>query len=180
VIGEDVALDPLDLLACVEPDWVSRRPSFCADLALWLSRMAADGLASRPSLPAHRDIESIVNMRQRAVPCPQLEIAVHGTLGGKILRQAAPRATALQHVKQPADHRTDVDPRAGGRRVWRAGSAAPGLPIRYPSDRSGSGTPIGHSALGSPSSTCGVPALLGTTYRITTDSPDSTSFRTGS
>jgi hypothetical protein len=49
VIGEDVALDPLDLLARVEPDRVDRRPPFCADLALWLSRMAANGLASRPS-----------------------------------------------------------------------------------------------------------------------------------
>src|SRR5579862_8181943 len=49
VIGEDVALDPLDLLARVEPDRVDRRPPFCAALALWLSRMPADGLASRPS-----------------------------------------------------------------------------------------------------------------------------------
>lgn len=49
VIGEDMALDSLDLLARVEPDRIDRRPPFCADLALWLSRMAADGLASRPS-----------------------------------------------------------------------------------------------------------------------------------
>jgi hypothetical protein len=49
VIGKDVALDPLDLLARVEPDRIDRRPPFCADLALWLSRTAADGLASRPS-----------------------------------------------------------------------------------------------------------------------------------
>ena len=49
VIGEDMTLDPLDLLARIEPDRVDRRPPFCIDLALWLSRMAADGLASRPS-----------------------------------------------------------------------------------------------------------------------------------
>ena len=49
VIGEDVALDPFDLLARVKPDRVDRRPPFWVDLALWLSRMAADGLASRPS-----------------------------------------------------------------------------------------------------------------------------------
>jgi len=49
VVGEDVALDPLDLLSRVEPDRIDRRPPFCADLALWLSRMAAEGLASRPS-----------------------------------------------------------------------------------------------------------------------------------
>ena len=49
VVGEDVALDPLDLLARIEPDRVDRRLPFCADLALWLSRTAAAGLASRPS-----------------------------------------------------------------------------------------------------------------------------------
>jgi hypothetical protein len=48
-VGEDVALDPLDLLARIEPDRVDRAPPFCLDLALWLSRRAAEGLASRPS-----------------------------------------------------------------------------------------------------------------------------------
>jgi hypothetical protein len=49
VVGEDVALDPLDLLARIEADRVNRAPPFCIDLALWLSRRAAEGLASRPS-----------------------------------------------------------------------------------------------------------------------------------
>ena len=45
---------------------------------------------------AHRDIEGIVDMRQRAIPGPQLEIAVHGALGREILRQVPPRATRKQ------------------------------------------------------------------------------------
>jgi hypothetical protein len=49
VVGEDMTLDPLDLFARVEPDRVDRAPPFCIDLALWLSRRAAEGLASRPS-----------------------------------------------------------------------------------------------------------------------------------
>jgi hypothetical protein len=47
-------------------------------------------------LLAHRDIESIVDMRQRPVPRPQLEIAVYRALGRKILWQVAPRAASLQ------------------------------------------------------------------------------------
>jgi hypothetical protein len=49
-IGEDVTFDPLDLLARVKADRIDQRPPFCTDLALSLSMIAADGLASRPSL----------------------------------------------------------------------------------------------------------------------------------
>jgi hypothetical protein len=49
MVGEDMALDALDLLARIEADRIDRRPPFSADLLLWLSMIAADGLASRPS-----------------------------------------------------------------------------------------------------------------------------------
>lgn len=48
-IDQDVALAPGDLLARVKPLRVKRGAPFCALLALWLSMIAAVGLASRPS-----------------------------------------------------------------------------------------------------------------------------------
>ena len=48
-IDEDVTLAPRDLLAGVVALRVDRGPPFCAALALWLSMMAAVGLASRPA-----------------------------------------------------------------------------------------------------------------------------------
>jgi len=48
-VDEDMPLAPRDLLARVIALRVQRRPPFCAALALWLSMMAAVGLASRPS-----------------------------------------------------------------------------------------------------------------------------------
>ena len=119
-------------------------------------------------------------MRQRAVPSPQLEIAVHRALRRKILRQMAPRTAGLQHIKQPADHRADVDlarsAAAFGRRDQRRKDRP--FAIRQIARISQRRSVIACSALFRPHV---VPlALLRTTYRITTCSSDSTSFRTGS
>ena len=48
-INEDLQFPPRDLLARIVALRVKRRPPFCAALALWLSMIAAVGLASRPS-----------------------------------------------------------------------------------------------------------------------------------
>lgn len=48
-VDEDVPLAACDLLTRIEALRVDQRPPFCAALALWLSMIAADGLASRPS-----------------------------------------------------------------------------------------------------------------------------------
>lgn len=48
-VDENVPLAAGDLLARVVALRVERRPPFCAALALWLSMIAAVGLASRPS-----------------------------------------------------------------------------------------------------------------------------------
>jgi len=48
-IDQDMALTPGDLLARIKPLRVKRRAPLCAPLALWLSMIAAVGLASRPS-----------------------------------------------------------------------------------------------------------------------------------
>src|SRR5579862_5129615 len=64
------------------------------------------------------------------------------------------RSPARKAARRP---RRGYRPRADDRRVWPAGSTVPGSPIPRPSDRLGIATPIGHSVLGSPSSTCGAP-----------------------
>jgi len=48
-IDKDMALAARDLLARIEALRIDRRPPFCAARALWLSMIAAVGLASRPS-----------------------------------------------------------------------------------------------------------------------------------
>jgi hypothetical protein len=48
-VDENVPFAPRDLLARVITLRIDRRPPFCAALALWLSMIAAVGLASRPS-----------------------------------------------------------------------------------------------------------------------------------
>ena len=53
-VDEDVPLAALDLLARVIARRIDRRPPFCAALALWLSMIAAVGLASRPSCSRSR------------------------------------------------------------------------------------------------------------------------------
>ena len=48
-VDQDMPLAARDLLARIEALRIDRRAPFCAALALWLSMMAAVGLASRPA-----------------------------------------------------------------------------------------------------------------------------------
>ena len=52
-IDKDVALPALDLLACIVARRINRRPPFSALLTLWLSMIAAVGLASREAAWRH-------------------------------------------------------------------------------------------------------------------------------
>lgn len=52
-VYKDMALLALDLLAGIVARWVDRRPPFSMLLTLWLSMMAAVGLASRPAFSRH-------------------------------------------------------------------------------------------------------------------------------
>ena len=52
-IDEDVSLLALDLLACIVARRINRRPPFSALLTLWLSMIAAVGLASREAASRH-------------------------------------------------------------------------------------------------------------------------------
>src|SRR5579862_755212 len=119
-------------------------------------------------------------MRQRAVPGPQLEIAVHCALGRKILGQVSPRTAGLQDVEQPADHRTDVDlARATAAFRWRDQRRKDRpFAVCQITRISQPGSIIPRSAFLRPHLV--TPPTPGTRYRITTASPDSTSFRTGS
>ncbi len=49
LVDQKVTLDPFGCLASVIADRVSPRPPFSADFTLWLSMIAALGLASRPA-----------------------------------------------------------------------------------------------------------------------------------
>ena len=52
-VDEKMALLALDLLSCVEPVRIDGGPPFSALLTLWLSMMAAEGLASRSACARH-------------------------------------------------------------------------------------------------------------------------------
>ena len=52
-VDEDVALLAFDLLARIVAGRIDRRPPFSAPLTLWLSMIAAVGLASRPAFSRH-------------------------------------------------------------------------------------------------------------------------------
>ncbi len=52
-VYQDMALLPLDLLARVITMGIDRGPPFSAALTLWLSMIAAVGLASRPACSRH-------------------------------------------------------------------------------------------------------------------------------
>ena len=52
-IYENVALLALDLFSRIEAMWIDARPPFSALLTLWLSMIAALGLASRSSRSLH-------------------------------------------------------------------------------------------------------------------------------
>ena len=52
-IDEDMPLLAFDLLACIKAMRVDATAPFSADLTLWLSRIAAVGLASRPACSRH-------------------------------------------------------------------------------------------------------------------------------
>ena len=52
-IYENVTLLALDLLAGIEARWIDPGPPFSALFTLWLSMIAAVGLASRPACSRH-------------------------------------------------------------------------------------------------------------------------------
>ena len=52
-IDQDVPLLALDFLSCIEPVRIDRGPPFSALLTLWLSTIAAVGLASRSACSRH-------------------------------------------------------------------------------------------------------------------------------
>ena len=82
-VDEDMALAAGDFLARIIALRVERGAPFCAALALWLSMIAAVGLASRPSCSRVTDIERMVDALQRAVPIPQHEVECAVLFGGR-------------------------------------------------------------------------------------------------
>ena len=53
-------------------------------------------------------IEFVVEALQRAVPSPQVHIAVDRAAGRKVLRQRSPLTAMFQHIEQAIDHRPQI------------------------------------------------------------------------
>src|SRR5215471_17335234 len=85
-IYEDVALLALDLFARVVAMRIDAGPPFSALFTLWLSMIAAVGVASRSAFSRHRAVRR------------------------KVLRQIAPLATGTQDIHHPVHHRPHVGP----------------------------------------------------------------------
>ena len=179
-VDEQVELLALDLLARVIARRVDARAPFSAPITLWLSITPALGEASRPSSSPGHEVERVMNPLQRAVPVPQHEIIVHRGLGRQILGQRAPLASRSPEHREPGSSPRAHPPRADARRAWSVVSTP----------RSSA-----HSCIPQITRIANTLALveptvlarphrpppekrIGSQYRITNDSNESTSFRT--
>src|SRR5258708_39416172 len=82
-IYQDMALLALDLFARIIAMWIDAGPPFSALFTLWLSIMAAVGLASRSAFSRHA-AESMWWMRSRTPShCHQMKEWGTGLYGGK-------------------------------------------------------------------------------------------------
>src|SRR5665213_2992391 len=99
-VDDDVALAALDLLTGIIP---SRTAAFRG-----LERLAVDHASARagfaPDLLARGHNQHMVDLGQRAVARPAVEIALDRRIRGKILRYLPPLATGRGHVKQRLHH----------------------------------------------------------------------------
>ena len=102
-------LRPVSFLPASKPCGSIDAPLFCAALALWLSMMAALGLASRPARSRTRHVELMMDASQGAVPFPQVEVVVHRALRRQVLGQRGPLAAGRQHVEDAVQDFADID-----------------------------------------------------------------------
>src|SRR5258707_1380308 len=84
--------------------------AFSALFTLWLSMMAAVGLASRCRSFATLLIERVVDSLQCAVICPKIEIVVDRAFWRQVFRDRAPLTTGRENIHEavhhlPYDHR---------------------------------------------------------------------------
>src|SRR5208283_849626 len=81
----------------------TRIGSFSALLTLWLSMMAAVGLASREAARATSHVKRVVDAIERAVPAPQIEIIVDRRARWQVLGDRPPLAAGAQDIHQAVD-----------------------------------------------------------------------------
>src|SRR3954463_7995022 len=125
-VDQDMTLLAPDLLAAVIARRVNAAPPFSALLTLWLSMIAALGLASRPANSRHATschIERVVNAPERAVVVPSVEVVVQGAARRQVLGDRGPLAARAQDIHEAVDHLAQVDPplvaaALGGRDQW--------------------------------------------------------------
>src|SRR5436305_4519013 len=108
-IYEKVALLALDLLARIIARRIDTGPPFSALLTLWLSMMAAVGLASRSPPLTALHIKRVMNAIERPVVAPQVEIVVHRAAWRQVFRDRPPLASRAQNIHYPIHHFAHID-----------------------------------------------------------------------
>src|SRR5215813_5761185 len=109
-IYQYMTLLALDLFARIIAMWIDAGPPFSALFTLWLSMMAAVGLASRSGLLATGDVERVVNAIQHTIAVPPDEVMVDSAVRRKVLRKVAPLATGAQNIHHRVHDRPHVGP----------------------------------------------------------------------
>ena len=146
---------------CVVPKELQRKPR----------ELYMPGLPAGPAPSAH--IERMVDAQQRAVALPFDEVVVHGALGRQIPRQLAPLAAGRQHVE---DGVQDLAPAFVALRRQVRLDQRP-LRVRHIARIACRSTLVVAPVLCRPHASPRKSSRG--SYRITTDSLDSTFFRTG-
>ena len=99
-IDEDMPLLALDPLAGVKTGWIGTPPPFSAFLTLWLSMIAAVGLASWSACARQRDVEWTVQTIECAVMLSVAEIVIYRAARRKVSRDRASLATRSMNIHQ--------------------------------------------------------------------------------
>src|SRR5271154_6992909 len=152
-----------------------------------LSRLAALAVDDRrrrarfaPGPLARLDVERVMDALQRAVPIPQAKVVVRRALRRQILGQSLPLAAGRQHIEDGVQDFADVHlaPSTAtlGRRDHRLDQ--PPFGIRQVAGISQTRTSCHPAVFCCPHVV--PPSVISTTYRITTDSLDSTTLWIGS
>src|SRR5262245_10037576 len=108
-VYENMALLALDLFARVIAMRIDAAPPFSALFTLWLSTMAAVGLAYSFALLPTRHIKHVMDAIQRAVVAPQVEIVEKCAARRQIFRDRTPLASRAQNIHDPGHHFAHLD-----------------------------------------------------------------------
>jgi hypothetical protein len=105
-IGDDVALAALDLRACVIPGWTAALGG--------LDRLTVDDTRRRtrlaPGLFTGGHHQNVVDLGERAVPGPAIEVGLHRRIGRELPGELPPLTAGRSHVEHRFEHPAQVRP----------------------------------------------------------------------